>query len=121
MATQDSWDPSPQSWQETARTRYDEDPEPQTWYERYARSVDMDGAFAAWLNMVDMVMDRWLIMDFSEFESYCDARDSYIAGMTPSSFVRQIIVPTMEHDFGCDFIGALVADRILRGSGRRGR
>lgn len=88
-----------------------------SWYEAYAKSVDMDGAFAAWLHLADKVLDRWLNLEFAEFDSYCDCRSHYIEGMRPIEFVKQILVPTLQYDMGCDFVEDIVAERILRGSG----
>jgi hypothetical protein len=89
-----------------------------TWYEEYAKSVDMDGAFAAWLKLTDDVLDRWLNLEYSEFDNHCDPRMHYIEGMTPISFTKNILIPVLQYDLGCDFVEDMIAERILRGSGR---
>lgn len=91
---------------------------PTNWYEHYAAGVDMDGAFAAWIKLVDDKVSRWLKMDFSDFDCHCDAKDCYISGMTPDEFVQRILIPIVEIDFGCDWVASLVFDNIFWGDSK---
>jgi hypothetical protein len=85
-------------------------------YSIYSKSVDMDGAFAAWLQKVDLYAMRFLDITFFDYEEVWCPRDSYIEGMTPLGFIREVIIPSLVCDFGCDFVEELIVDRVLWGN-----
>ena len=79
--------------------------------------ADGDREFAAWCSEVERLSMHFIDVSLCEFDTYGDPREVYIHGHSPMFYIKEIMVPAVVCEQGCDFIEEIIADNVFWGSG----
>ena len=79
--------------------------------------ADGDVVFAAWCVETERLAMHFIDTALCEFDLYGEPREAFIHGHSPMFYIKEIMIPGVVCEHGCDFIEEVIADNVFWGSG----